>query len=92
MELKWSSQALDDRENVFKIIAEHNPRVAIIADDVIEQSSERLLEDPELGANRDDCPCRQLILPDVNMIICYVVQEDFIIVLRVLHQNQQYPW
>ena len=44
-----------------------------------------------MGLERVGIAGRLLIIPEVSMIVSYVVIEDIIHVLRVLHQKEQFP-
>ena len=87
----WEKSSLDDRERIFEFLYAFNPVVAEKTDLVIEAKVEKLLEQPLMGLERVGIAGRLLIIPEVSMIVSYVVIEDIIHVLRVLHQKEQFP-
>ncbi|GGG56053.1 plasmid stabilization protein ParE [Pseudohongiella nitratireducens] len=87
----WEKSSLDDRERIFEFLYAFNPVVAEKTDLVIEAKVENLLEQPLMGLERVGIAGRLLIIPEVSMIVSYVVIEDIIHVLRVLHQKEQFP-
>ncbi len=86
----WEKSSLDDRERIFEFLYAFNPVVAEKTDLVIEAKVENLLEQPLMGLERVGIAGRLLIIPEVSMIVSYVVIEDIIHVLRVLHQKEQF--
>ena len=89
--IHWETRALKDREAIFDFLCDINPDVAIKTDDLIETKVELLLRHPDLGVMRPPLPGRFLIIPDVSMIVLYTWRGDDILILRVLHQKQQFP-
>ena len=87
----WEKSSLDDRERIFEFLYAFNPVVAEKTDLIIEAKVENLLEQPLMGLEREGIPGRLLIIPEVSMIVSYMVKEDAIHVLRVLHQRENFP-
>lgn len=87
----WEKSSLDDRERIFEFLYAFNPVVAEQTDLIIEAKVENLLEQPLMGLEREGISGRLLIIPEVSMIVSYVVIKDIIHVLRVLHQKEQFP-
>lgn len=87
----WEKSSLDDRERIFEFLYVFNPVVAEKTDLIIEAKVENLLEQPLMGLEREGISGRLLIIPEVSMIVSYVVIEDIIHVLRVLHQKELFP-
>ncbi len=87
----WEKSSLNDRENIFEFLYEFNPLAAEKTDTLIEAKVENLLSQPLMGVKRDGIPGRLLIIPEVSMIVSYLIKDNVIHVLRVLHQKQKFP-
>ncbi|PCE66960.1 type II toxin-antitoxin system RelE/ParE family toxin [Salinivibrio sp. YCSC6] len=87
----WEKASLNDREKIFKFLYDFNPEAAEKTDSLIEAKVENLIEKPPMGAQRDGIRGRLLIIPEISMIVSYWAEDDFIRVMRVLHQKQKFP-
>ena len=87
----WEKDSLDDREVIFEFLYEFNPLAAEKTDTIIETKVENLIQQPLMGVEREGIPGRLLIIPEVSMIVSYIIREDIIHILRVLHQKQKFP-
>ena len=84
-------QSLNDREQIFEFLYDFNPIAAEKTDQIIESKVESLLEQPLMGVKRDLFKGRLLIIPEVSMIVSYLIDGKNIRVMRVLHQKQKFP-
>ncbi|MBY5755231.1 type II toxin-antitoxin system RelE/ParE family toxin [Rhizobium leguminosarum] len=91
MRLVWARYALSDRENIFTYIEIENPRAAVHVDQKIVLAVRRLVEFPESGRPGRIAGTRELVIPSTPSIAAYVVHEDRIRILRVLHGAQIWP-
>jgi addiction module RelE/StbE family toxin len=90
--LFWEVQSLKDREKLFEYLYQFNPTAAEKTDTIIVEKTNLLLEQPELGVQREGINGRLLIIPEVSLVVSYFVDaEQNIRVMRVLHQKQKYP-
>ena len=87
----WEKDSLDDREVIFEFLYEFNPLAAEKTDTIIETKVENLIQQPLMGVEREGIPGRLLIIPEVSMIVSYIIREDVIHILRILHQKQKFP-
>jgi addiction module RelE/StbE family toxin len=87
----WEEQSLNDREKIFEFLYHFNPIAAEKTDQIIESKVESLLEQPLMGVKRELFKGRLLIIPEVSMIVSYLVDGKNIRVMRVLHQKQKFP-
>ncbi|XOV80750.1 MAG: type II toxin-antitoxin system RelE/ParE family toxin [Aestuariibacter sp.] len=87
----WEKSSLDDREKIFEFLYDFNPIASEKTDLLIEARVENLLLQPLMGVQREGIPGRLLIILEISMVISYMVKEDVIHVLRVLHQKQKFP-
>jgi plasmid stabilization system protein ParE len=44
-----------------------------------------------MGVTRDGIPGQLLIIPDVSIIVFYILKDEVIHILRVLHHKQIFP-
>ncbi|KAB2824664.1 type II toxin-antitoxin system RelE/ParE family toxin [Aliivibrio finisterrensis] len=89
--LFWEEESLNDREKIFEFLYDFNPDVAERTDNTIEQKVEALLEQPLMGAQRENVRGRLLIIPEISMIVSYMIDGESIKIMRVLHQKQKFP-
>ena len=87
----WEEQSLLDRERIFEFLHDYNPVVADRTDDIIEARAEALVDQPLMGVERNHMRGRLLIIPEVSMILSYLVDGHDIRIMRVFHQKQNYP-
>ncbi len=90
MKLVWARYALDDRDTIFSYIERENPRAAVHVDEEIVSAVRRLLDFPESGRPGRIAATRELVIPR-TYIAAYMVMEDRIRILRVLHGAQKWP-
>ncbi|HCZ9551242.1 TPA: type II toxin-antitoxin system RelE/ParE family toxin [Vibrio alginolyticus] len=87
----WEEESLNDREKIFEFLYDFNPEAADKTDEIIEAKVENLLEQPQMGVQRDGIRGRLLIIPEISMIVSYWVEGDIIRIMRVLRQKQKFP-
>lgn len=87
----WEEDSLNDREKIFEFLYDFNPDVAERTDNTIEQKVEALLEQPLMGVQRENVRGRLLIIPEISMIVSYMIDGESIKIMRVLHQKQKFP-
>ena len=87
----WEEESLNDREKIFEFLFDFNPSAAEKTDEIIETKVESLLDHPLMGVKRDILRGRVLIIPEVAMIVSYLVDGETIRIMRVLHQKQNFP-
>lgn len=87
----WEEESLNDREKIFEFLYDFNPDVAERTDNTIEQKVETLLDQPQMGVQRENIRGRLLIIPEVSMIVSYMIDGESIRIMRVLHQKQKFP-
>ncbi|MUH94993.1 type II toxin-antitoxin system mRNA interferase toxin, RelE/StbE family [Aliivibrio fischeri] len=87
----WEEESLNDREKIFEFLYDFNPSVAERTDNTIEQKVEALLDQPQMGVQRENIRGRLLIIPEVSMIVSYIIDGESIRIMRALHQKQKFP-
>ncbi len=91
MRLEWYRLAVDDRERIFSYIEGNNPRAAVEIDDRLERGVQRLRDNPNNGRPVRVEGARELIVAGTPYIIPYLVLDDRLRLLRVLHGAQLWP-
>jgi toxin ParE1/3/4 len=91
VKLEWSAFALSDRDNIFDYIEADSPRSAIKVDEAIANAAERLVDFPKSGRPGRVTGTRELVLTGLPYILAYIVREDVVRVLRVIHGAKQWP-
>ncbi len=90
MELAWKRAALRDREHIMEFIARDKPLAAIAWDEQLEQSAERLIDQPRMGRSGRVSGTRELVIHP-NYILVYRQAAARLEILRVLHAAQKWP-
>jgi toxin ParE1/3/4 len=91
MQLKWSVLAQQDRETIFDYIEADSPQAAIAVDDRIHAQIETLIDFPEMGRPGRIAGTRELTIQRTPYIAAYLVREDHLLILRLLHGAQMWP-
>lgn len=89
MELFWTPEAVQDREEIYDYIEAENPLAALELDGLIAEKTLRLAEHPVSGRKGRVVGTREL-LAHPNYIVVYDVAGETVRVLRVLHAARQW--
>jgi addiction module RelE/StbE family toxin len=90
MELFWTPDATQDREDIYDHIEADNPAAALSLDEMFAQKAGRLVDHPGLGRLGRVTGTRELVVHQ-NYILVYDVAANAVRVLRVLHAARQWP-
>jgi toxin ParE1/3/4 len=90
MYLMWSEGALDDRLDILNRIAKDSVEAALRIDVRFEEEADWLVRFPYLGRKGKRPGSRLLPVRDTKYLIAYVVHDDFIEVMRVIHGSQEW--
>jgi addiction module RelE/StbE family toxin len=91
MQIFWEEDAEADLDRIFEYILADNPDAALRIVDTIRQAVQILIEHPHLGRAGRVADTRELVILGTPYIVPYLVLDDRIILLRVLHGAQQWP-
>ncbi|WP_159953326.1 type II toxin-antitoxin system RelE/ParE family toxin [Rhizobium sp. 18065] len=91
MKLTWSAYALADRALIFDYIEAVNPRAAVDMDERIAAALGRLTDFPESGRPGRIEGTREIVVNGTPYIAAYVVLQDRVRILRLLHGAQRWP-
>jgi len=91
MRVRWTTDAADDLERICDYIGEDRPESARrVAQSVIERIG-TLETFPHLGRSGRVQGTREIAFPPLPFAAIYEVDDDQIIVLRILHGAQRWP-
>lgn len=90
MELFWTPEAIQDRDEIYDYIEADNPAAALALDELMEKKAARLVDHPEMGRIGRAAGTRELVAHK-NYVLIYDVTTDLVRVLRVLHAARQLP-
>ena len=90
IELLWTPEATQDRDEIYDYIEADNPAAALALDELFAEKAGRLLDHPGLGRPGRIIGTRELVAHR-NYILVYDVTADTVRVLRVLHAARQWP-
>lgn len=90
MELFWTPEATQDREEIYDYIEADNPIAALALDELFAEKAGRLIDHPGLGRQGRVGGTRELVAHQ-NYLLIYDVTDGLVRVLRVLHAARQWP-
>lgn len=91
MQLRWAASAEADLERIADYLSQHTPLHADRLIWSIYRAPEILLRSPLIGREGRRPATRELVLAPMPWIVIYVVRNDTIDVVRVLHGAQRWP-
>lgn len=91
MRLVWGKWARADRLAIFDYLEERDPAAAADMDDAIRAATYLLRDFPNMGRPGRVDGTRELVVIGTPYIVAYVVLEDRIRLLRVLHGARAWP-
>ena len=91
MQVRWQGDAINDLLQVRRFIAMDNPPAAARIANRIRSAVPELARQPGMGRPGRVPATRERVLVDVPCIIAYRVEEDSVVVLRVLHTSRKWP-
>ena len=90
IELFWTPEAMQDRDEIYDYIEADNPVAALALDELFAEKAGRLVDHPGLGRPGRVTGTRELMAHQ-NYNLVYDVADDLVRVLRVLHVARQWP-
>nr|WP_315255645.1 type II toxin-antitoxin system RelE/ParE family toxin [uncultured Duganella sp.] len=90
MELFWTPEAIQDRDDIYAYIEADNPSAALALDELFAEKVSHLVDHPGLGKPGRVAGTRELVAHQ-NYILVYDTAGDLVRVLRVLHAARQWP-
>lgn len=90
MQLWWTPEAIQDREDIYDHIEADKPSAALALDERFEERAKQLMVHPGLGKRGRVEGTRELVVHQ-NYILVYDVESVRVRILRVLHAARQWP-
>jgi toxin ParE1/3/4 len=87
----WSLLARQDLEALRDYIARDNPSAAMRVAGRIAAAADRLARYPHLGRAGRQEGTRELVVPHTRYVVVYMLIEDRLEIVRVLHGAQRWP-
>lgn len=90
MKLVWRPEAHDDRDRIMDRISQDNPVAAADLDEIFESKGEAARQRPTLYRRGKVEGTREIVAAS-NYIIVYMIKDECVQVLRIMHARQQWP-
>lgn len=91
MQLRWTSAAADDLENIANYLFEKTPEHAARLIRELYDAPSTLKSFPNRGRPGKKAGTRELVMTSLPYVIVYQVRGDIAHVLRILHSSQEWP-
>jgi toxin ParE1/3/4 len=91
MKVEWLPGALRSLDWQLDYIAARNLPAAIEVGDAVEAAALRLVDHPRLGRPGRVDDMRELAVAGTPLVIIYRIEDNAVLVLRVLHGAQLWP-
>jgi addiction module RelE/StbE family toxin len=90
MELFWTPEAIQDRDDIYDYIEADNPAAALVLDELFSENASHLIDHPNLGRPGRLADTRELVAHQ-NYILVYDLAGNLVRVLRILHAARKWP-
>ncbi len=90
MRVRWTPEALQDRNDIWDYIATDNPRAAARMDELFSDAVSRLSEHPKLGRPGKIPGTRELIAHESYRLV-YEITDDTVWILTLIHTARLWP-
>lgn len=91
MRIRWQDDAINDLIRVRHYIAMDNTSAAAKVANRIRKAVRELAAQPGMGRPGRVPGTRERVLVDVPYIVAYRVEDNSIVILRVLHTSRKWP-
>ncbi len=91
MEVRWSPQAFEDLELIFRRIQKDNPRAAHEVIKTLYDGCTALESFPNRGRIGRMKGRRELIIPPLPYVVVYQVKAEAVEISRIYHAAQDWP-
>lgn len=91
MRIRWTEGAAGNLDQVEEYIARDNPPAAVATVRKIIEAAQMLADYPTIGKRGRERGTRELVVAALPYIIIYVVQQEELVIIRVLHSAMKYP-
>jgi len=91
MKLRWTRLALQDLRHLYEYIAEDRPQAAGEMIARIQQAAHHLPKHPRMGKAGRLAGTRELVIAQTPYIVVYVITENEIHIVAILHTAMRWP-
>ncbi|MDB5538405.1 MAG: addiction module toxin, RelE/StbE family [Devosia sp.] len=91
MKLIWADEARTDRRELIGYVETESLLNAIELDDRLDEAAEQLIQFPHSGRPGRVAHTRELVIAHTPYIVVYTVEQQEIVVLRLIHAAQEWP-
>lgn len=91
MQIRWQDDAIRDLVQARRFIAMDNPSAAEKVAGRIRDAVPQLADHPGMGRPGRVPGTRELALVDIPYLVVYRVEENSLVILRVLHTSRRWP-
>jgi toxin ParE1/3/4 len=91
MKLRWTRLALQDLRHLHEYIAEDNPSAANRMVTRIQDATERLRKQPQMGRPGRVQGTRELVIAGSPYIVVYILGDSEIQIVAVIHSAMRWP-
>ena len=91
MQIRWQDDAINDLIQIRRFIAMDNPSAAARVANRIRSTGPELANQPGMGRPGRVPGTRERVLVDFPYTIAYRVEENSVVILRVLHTSRKWP-
>jgi addiction module RelE/StbE family toxin len=91
VQIIWTAAAMRDRESIGEYIADDNPEAAQTTDTCFVEMGQLLSRFPRAGREGRVSGTREMAVGGTPYILIYRIQQESLLVVRVLHGAQQWP-
>jgi toxin ParE1/3/4 len=90
MRIRWTEGANNNLDHVEDYIAQDNPPAAVATVNKIIETAQMLADYPTVGKRGRERGTRELVVAGLPYIVIYTVQNEELVILRVLHTSMKY--
>jgi len=90
MELLWTPEAVNDREDIYSYVEQDNPLAALALDELIAERTAVLQDFPRMGRGGRVPDTFELVIHSSYMIV-YDIVETRVRILNVVHTARYWP-
>ena len=91
MSVRWVTPAEQDLSSLVDWYESHDPEYLTEVAEHIWEAAQSLSHFPERGRTGQVEGTRGLLIPNLPYMLVYVVKEETVVILRLLHQHQNWP-
>jgi plasmid stabilization system protein ParE len=92
MRVRFTDTAVSELEDIFRFLAQRNPRAAAAFAKRVKDMVVLLAQYPFSGREADEAGVRVASMVRYPFLVFYTVTADEVVILNVRHTARQWPW